>query len=395
MAVNEHSALAPVNFMPKVQMFLSKRLVAKEIARTEFKAQLRSGQSIDWPYITRGRAQGYTPGTDLEMDANKAASDTMLIDQSSAATFVLDPNQRAQAEDKTISAQLADEQAYVLANEIDQKILKEGTDNAGSTVDGGALAAATLYAQMTNITATLQRANANGKRFAVLDPETCALIAQLEVANGFNTADAALANGFVGKSHAGFYVYSSNNLPTTVTMTMDTQPTNGDTTTIAGATWTWVTDATAANAGEINIGADVADAKDIFVTAINGTTPPTANDYIDIDVENRRDYQQAVVAAAAFTGDDCVITGFGKLACSETFTAATNGFSLEEGSMLFGTKGAVSLGMQIQPTMSSAPEPKRPMEMNYALHDLYGKKVFYRDVPKLVKMTRTVTAATI
>jgi hypothetical protein len=54
MAVNVHSALAPVNFMPKVQMFLSKRLVGKEICRTEFKGQLRSGQSIDWPYITRG-----------------------------------------------------------------------------------------------------------------------------------------------------------------------------------------------------------------------------------------------------------------------------------------------------------------------------------------------------
>jgi hypothetical protein len=396
MAVNVHSALAPVNFMPKVQMFLSKRLVGKEICRTEFKGQLRSGQSIDWPYITRGRVQTYTPGTDLTMDANTATSDTMSINQSKAATFVLDPNQQAQAEDKTINAQLANEQAYVLANDIDQAVLKEGADNAASTITGGVLSASTLYAQMTNATATLQRANANdGELFAVLDPETCALLAQVEVANGFNMADSALSNGFVGKSHAGFYVYSSNNLPTTVTLTMATQPTNLDTITIAGVTWTWVTDGTAAAAGEINIGANIADAKLIFVTAINGTTPPVAGDYIDVSTENRRKYQQAGVAAAAFATNDCVITGFGKLACSETLTDATDNFSAETGSMLFGTKKAISLGMQIEPTMASAPNPNRPMETNYAIHDLYGKKVFYRDVDRLVKMTRTVTASTL
>lgn len=396
MAVNVHSALAPVNFMPKVQMFLSKRLVGKAICRTEFSSKLRSGKSIDWPYITRGRVQTYTPGTDLTMDANTAISDTMPIDQSRAATFVLDPNQRAQAEDKTINAQLANEQAYVIANDIDQKVLKEGTDNAASTIAGGVLSAATLYSQMTNATATLQRANANdGEMFAALDPETCALLAQVEVANGFNMADSALENGFVGKSHAGFYVYSSNNLPTTVSFGVATQPTATDTFTIGGVTWTCTADGAAAAAGEINIGANIADFQAIFLTAIAGTTPPTADDYIEISVENRRKYQQAGVAAGAWAADVSIITGFGKLTCSETLTDATDGFTAETGSMLFGTKKAISLGMQIQPTMASAKNANRPMETNYALHTLFGKKVFYRDADRLVKFTRTVTAATV
>ena len=396
MAVNVHSALAPVNFMPKVQAFLSKRLVGKEICRTEFKDRLRSGQTIDWPYITRGRVQTYTPGTDLTMDANTAVSDTMSINQSKAATFVLDPNQQAQAEDKTINAQLANEQAYVLANDIDQAVLKEGTDNAGSTIAAGALSAATLYSQMTNAMATLQRNNAaDGEMAAVLDPETIALLAQVEVANGFNVADSALENGYVGKSTAGFFVYNSNNLPTSVVLTVDTQPTAGDTFTIAGVTWSCVADGTAAAAGEINIGADLNDFKAIFLTAINGTTPPTASDYIDVSVERRRSYQQAAVNAANWATHACTITGFGKITGSETFATATNGFAAETGSMLFLTKRAISLGMQIEPTMASAPNPNRPMETNYAIHDLYGKKVFYRDIPRIVKMTRTVTAATI
>ena len=395
MSVNVHSALAPVNFMPKVQAFLNKRLVGKEICRTEFRAQLRSGQSIDWPYITRGRVQTYTPGTDLTMDANTATSDTMPIDQSRAATFVLDPNQQAQAEDKTISAQLANEQAYAIANDIDQKVIKEGVDNANSSITGGTLSASTLYSKMTDATAALQRKNANdGALFAILDPETVALLAQVEVANGFNMADSALSNGFVGKSHAGFYVYNSNNLPTTVTLTMDTQPTAADTFTIAGVTWTFIADGGTATTGQLKIGENVGDAKEIVVAAINGGDAPSAGDYVDVSAENRRILQQAGISAATFSGDDCVITGFGKLACAETFTAATNVFGAETGSMLFGTKGAVSLGMQIHPTMASAPSPLRPMETNYAIHTLFGKKVFYRDKDRLVKFTRTVSAAT-
>ena len=395
--VNVHSALAPVNFMPMVQDYLNRRLVATAVARTEFREQLRSGQSIDWPYITDLRVQTYTPGSDLTMDANTATSDTMSIDQSRASTFVLDPNQQAQAEDKSMQAKMANQAAFVVANDIDQKVLKEGADNAASTIAGGVLSAATLYGKMTDAMATLQRANAtDGALFAVLDPETIALLAQVEVANGFNLADSALNNGFVGKSNAGFYIYNSNNLPTTVTLTCDTQPANTETITIAGVTWTCVTDGTAANAGEIAIGANIADFQTIFPQAINGTGTPGLSAYIDVSVENRRIYQNAGISAGAFNGsEECIITGFGKLACTETLADATNEFSVETGSMVFGTKKAISLGMQIQPKMAFAKNPDRPMETNYAIHTLYGKKVFHRDESRLVEMTRTVSAATV
>lgn len=392
---NTWSALAPVNFMPMVQDFLTARLVSKPIARTEFKSKLTSGQTIDWPYITDMRVQTYTPGTDLTIDNNTATSDTMLINQSKAATWTLDPNTQAQAEDKGVAAKLADRAAFVIAQNIDQTALKTGVDGAGATKAGGTLSTSTLYSQLTDITATLQRKNAaDGTLFAVLDPETCALLAQVEVANGFNTADVALKNGYVGSSNAGFRVYSSNNLPTTVTLVVDTQPTATDTFTIAGVTWTCVADGATCTAGQIKVGANVADFKAIFLTAINGTTAPSAGDYGELSTENRRILQNAQVSAAAWATNDCVITGFGKLACAETFTAATNVFGAETGSMLCGTTGALSLGMQIEPTMASAAVSTRPMETNYAIHTLFGTKVFHQDANRLVKFTRTVSAAT-
>lgn len=105
------------------------------------------------------------------------------------------------------------------------------------------------------------------------------------------------------------------------TLTMDTQPTPTDTVTIGvGAgekVYTWVASG-AASEGEINVGADLAAAKVNFVAAVNGT-----------DGWNTAHTQ---VTAAAFSGDDCVLTAikggtFGDtIATTETFTEGTNVF---------------------------------------------------------------------
>ena len=101
------------------------------------------------------------------------------------------------------------------------------------------------------------------------------------------------------------------------TLTMDTQPTVGNTMTIGASVYTFTTDGTAAAEGEIDVGADLADCKTLVVAAINGTDHNTAN---------------ASVTAATFSGDDCVLTAIIKgtaansVATTETFTAATNIF---------------------------------------------------------------------
>ena len=102
------------------------------------------------------------------------------------------------------------------------------------------------------------------------------------------------------------------------TLTMDTQPTVGDTMTIGSKTYTFTTDGTAASDGEIDVGADLADAKTLVPAAINGTD--------GINTAN------ASVTAAAFSGDDMVVTAITKgtagdsIATTETFTAGTNVF---------------------------------------------------------------------
>lgn len=388
---NTFGPLAPINFTPMVQDYLESFLVATKISNTKWNSLLRSGQSIDFPTTTDMRSQIYTPGTDLAIDDNVATSDTMLINQSRAVTFTMDPNSLAQAEDKGIQAKYASRAAYITAKQIDGEVLSNAVIGAGNTVAGGTLTASSVYQVLSETMATLSRSEgADGAMFAVLDPERVALLAQSEVANGFNLADSAHKNGFVGNSASGFKIFSSNNLPTSVPLTMDTQPTNLDTTTIAGVTWTWVTDGTAAAPGEINIGANVADAQAIFVTAINGTTPPNPADYVDVSVADRRALQNGVVVCSVFAANVATISARTLLNPSESFTAGTNVFGTVVGNLLAGRFGAPSLAMQINPTLASAKEPARPMETNYALHTLYGRSVFSRDASRLAAISLNV-----
>lgn len=104
----------------------------------------------------------------------------------------------------------------------------------------------------------------------------------------------------------------------TVTLTLDTQPTATDTMTVGTMVYTFMPDGTADEAGEIDVGADLADAKTLIIAAINGTDGNNA--------------AHESVSAGAFAGDDLVLTALVKgaagdsIAATETFTAGTNVF---------------------------------------------------------------------
>jgi len=102
-------------------------------------------------------------------------------------------------------------------------------------------------------------------------------------------------------------------------LTLDTQPIVGKTMTIGTTVYTFTTDGTAASAGEIDVGADLADAKTLVIAAINGT-----------DGNNDAN---AFASAGAFAGDDLPVTALVKgvagdaIVTTDTLTGGTNGFA--------------------------------------------------------------------
>jgi hypothetical protein len=103
------------------------------------------------------------------------------------------------------------------------------------------------------------------------------------------------------------------------TLTVDTQPTIGDTFTIGGIVYTFTAVVDADTEGEVSIGANVAGAKLAIVAAINGT-----------DGFNN---PHPAVTASAFSGDVTTITARipgeagDAIGTTETFTAGTNIFN--------------------------------------------------------------------
>ena len=128
------------------------------------------------------------------------------------------------------------------------------------------------------------------------------------------------------------------------TLTIDTQPTNGDTITLGGDTYTFVENGQSPSWGrlEVELGADLAETKVSLVAAING-------DYFDFEA-NRS------VTAGDFAGDDSVLTAIAtgttgnEIVTTETFTEATNIF---DGTTL----GTTTAGTDSFDDIIAIPEP--------------------------------------
>lgn len=370
-----------------VQDFLNSQLVVKPISNMKFQQDLVAGDVINFPYMADVRVQAYTAGTDLTIDDLTATQSAMSIDQSRAATFYVDPTETRQSADKGWAARMARQSAFVIAQEMDQNVLKEGTDNASVTVAAGTLSASTILAKFGEAMQRLEENNAtDGEMFAVISPYVKNYLFQAEVANGFNKADTALSNGFVGPSSTGFKIYVSNNLETSVTLTIGTIPVAGETITVYGVTFTAAASGAATAAGEFSIGANVAAARVNILLMLNGTGTPGAATYIDVSADNRRKLQNRQLAASAFSGSVTTLTGFGRINGTETLTAAADVFGTESSGMLFGRVGCLSIGMQMYPELYIRPEPKK-LGDNHITHTLYGKKMFFRDTQRAVNMT--------
>lgn len=382
-----NTIINPTIFSQDVQLFLRASLVAEAICRSQFRGDLYPGKTINYPYASTVRLQDYSYSTDLTIDPTTFTSDTYSIDQVKAASFNFDRFQNMVSTSMDWMGQLADEMGYELSNNIDQYALQTGINGALNTVAGGTLSASNMFEVMTSTKATLGNARAGaGTYFAVIDHNRAATLANTDKANGFNLADAALRNGYVGDTAAGYKVFVSNNLPYAVSLTLVTNPTAGDTITLQGQTWEFVANGTAAAAGEISIGGSAAATQAIVVNAINGTGTPGASTYIDFDADTRRTLLNAQLTAATFSANVSAITGYGILNPSAVFTSANNFFGTSTFSMLLGVMGAIDLTVQAEPEILETQEPKN-FSKNVLGITQFGAGTFYRDKAKLVKLT--------
>lgn len=371
-----------------IQFFLNNMLVSREICNTKEEALLVSGSSVNFPSVNDLTVSNYAEGTDVTPISLTSANSILTVNQSKIVSFIVDPVQEKQATSKYVTV-MAQQAAFRLANEIDKQVLSDCVSLAANQLVAGAVSASTLFSVLTDAYAKLFYANATDKElFVVMDATRLGLLTQTFVNGGFQQADKKLEDGFspyAGKAN-NFKVYVSNNIPSSVTLSIPVNPIAGDTFTLAGATWTFVATGTAAVAGDISLGANAAATQLIVRSAINGTGVPGAATYIDIAATSRVVYTNNNISSAVFAADASVITGVGPLSPSETFTDINNEFGVQTTSMIFGSVGAPSLAIQMLPSLYIHPLQYQ-IGLNYMTHTLFGHTVFTRDTQRLVNVS--------
>lgn len=226
-----------------------------------------------------------------------------------------------------------------------------------------------------------QNVNVNGTDVGLfLDPRFCSFLRQGNWLSNTEKGAGINIDGYLGRC-SGMNIYQTTLLPNVVNLTMDTIPTAGNTMTINGITWTFVASGTAANPGEISIGANVAAAQANTVLAINGTGTPGATTYIDVSAANRTILKNIDISMTSFTSNVASIYANTTITVSETFTPATDVFGTVAKIGFAICKGAIHTAYQLNKMkVTDAPLGFRS---NLLGEMVAGRKVFTQNAKRI------------
>ena len=388
---NDITAFNAEYWTPTMQETFFKESVALGIANTELRSDLKDGDTLHKPYGSYARVQTYTKGTDITVKDITSTDDTLTVGTAKVASFYVDDIDRVQNKYDTIKEFAIGAQRQ-LNNVLDQAVAAEYV-NAGTTLSGASIGEAAGGIVMTaantaNIfTAAGRFLNSTkrlgGDRFALIGPRMLETIQNYVGGRETAFGEQVSMNGTVG-DRFGFSLKLSNNLPFSAVLTSATQPTDGDTVTINGVTFTYKTTLTGSSTlGEVLIGGSADAARANLAKAINdnGTVD---TDYSALSAENRQLIEEAGLSATnSNAADTLTLTGYGDIVVSETFTAAGNVWGSQTQYSLMGINKSIDLVTQVAPNVVFRPAQLR---LGQYVHPwmLYGKKTFTRMQGNLV-----------
>jgi hypothetical protein len=357
------------------------------------------GDTVNNPSLSYPTRTTYTPGSDLTDTALTAANEQLTIGTWSASSVVVDDTERVQ--NYYAAGQLAAKRMMKSHNNaIEQAVLAE-VSNAIHTIDAGNVggsAGSSIDETTANIAQMFSSAHVKldavdapmGNRIAIIGSHTREILQLQQAGRQTTLGDQVTENGRLGNVFGWEIVYN-NNLPYTAVLSLATQPTNGDTLTIAGVTITL--DATLAATAWADIRTNVDTTRGFIRDLINygngtgGTVSGTVGtDFTDVSAENRFIWQKrGLLAVNDDSADTLTITGFGDITVAETLTDATDTFTSARQDSLFLVKGAIDMIVQIPPKIEVVRVEKQFADRVKSLLG-YGKKTFADGAREMVKV---------
>ena len=368
--------------------------VFRAIASFREEAVLKKGDTVNRPYRSKIVTQTYVRGTAFVVQDLTDTNEQLTVTTSKIAPFYVDDLDELQ-HDYALAASYAEDASVALGNFIDGDVLGEydatnlnvedddmnvgGTSGVGFTINTGNIQKMFAVAKKK-----LKRKATTTGLFAVISPDVEQVLMEYLAGKETQLGDNTNMNGHIGKYY-GFDLYVSNSVGWSASLSMATQPTDGDTVVLKVAdpetaettiTLTFKTTLTP-TAGQVLIGGS-ADAARVNLGKIINDNGTDATDYGRLSQANR-DLLIAVVATDSPSADTLVLKGEGKsfIVVSETFTNGTDTWTanLQVQHNLFGQKGAIDLVIQKRPNVEFKEVPDK-LGRNVAPWTLYGLKTF-------------------
>ena len=366
-----------------------------KIADMSFNAQMKSGQVLTRTYRSTNPPQIYVRGTDITIVDKTDTAETLTVNAQYANGFYVDDFDQIQ-DSYDIAANYGKDNAEFLSNQVDADVLGEAL-NATSIVDAaliGGTAGQGLTLNVSNVVKVLGAAKRKLKRqnvqstdlVAAISPEFEDILMQYVESKYTALGDKVGENGFIGH-YLGVDFYVSNNLTGTAVLGLATNPTDGDTITIAGQTFTFVS-SIGATPGNVLIGGNVDTTRASLATLINtpGTTTSTG---VALTGNNLLTFQNTITAVNNNTADTLTVTqkGAGVITVTASLTDTsdvwTAGYQIQHN--LLCVRGNPVVVMQRTPSVDIKDEPKR-LGKNVLNGVLYGFKTFQDNAKQMVDM---------
>jgi hypothetical protein len=370
------------------------------VANTRLKTLLSSdGDTGNRPILSHPTRATYTPGTDLGDTPLTASNEQLTVTTWSASSVVVDDTEKIQ-NFYAAGRQAARDMMKMHNNVIEQAVLAE-VSNSRHTVDAGNvggsagssidLSTGIVKQIFTAANTKLDMIDSSRKdRIAIVGTHLLETMQLADAGRQTRLGDEVSANGVVGPWFNWTIVYN-NNLPYTAVLSMATQPTDGDTITIAGVTVTLHSTLPAAAGVDIRTNVDTTRTflRDLinYGNGTGGTVAGTAGtDFTDVSSEDRFLWQKrGLLAVDSAGGDTLTITGFGDITVAETLTDATDTWTSARQDSLFLVKGAIDLVVQIPPKVEVTRVEKQFADRVKSMVG-YGKKTFADGARKMVKV---------
>jgi hypothetical protein len=381
------------------QAVFDKVLVAMEIANTRLEKQLTYGASVKRVKYSLApiRVRNITLGVNRTIDQLNDSGETLLVNKNKGSDFRISKKEMIQAGPLNPAETIGSEVAKKLSRYIDADVLAE-VKNALQTFDTGDLTTMTssgtaITLSTTNVPqllsqgrAKLRKANQDLTSLAlVLDSYGGSVIEQYVMSKNIDLAAAAFKNGYAGPV-GGAELYLSENLLAEAVITMASNPTNGQTFSINGYVYTFVT-SIGSTPGNVLIEAGVDATRDNLIDAIHQTSGTAGTKYVawtdtdpSYDQSNWVDLQLEATDSDAADTITIIGTGSGRLAFGGT---ATHTVTKNLVHAYYGKKGAIDVVIQDLAEMEMVDDPYQRAKIIRA-DAIYGIKTFADGKPQFL-----------